>query len=295
MKSSIIGGQKFMKASPSCKSCIESCIQNQYFAFSHLYNDEKPMDMHIHDCYEIYFSISGGKQFLIDNSFYSILPGDIFFINQYESHYLAQIDRQVHERIIFSIYPDFLRSLSTPRTDLETCFHDRSVKSGHKVSLGQEDQKKFLYFVHKLSDTPEYGQDITERAIFSEMMVFLNNRFEKRAARAEENPSSPDARVDQILSYVNQHIAEPLSTEVLAAQFYLSSSYISRLFKAATGTTLGKYIAAKRISRAKELLAEGYTVSEASIACGFQDYSSFFRTFTKATGVPPKKYAQFSH
>ena len=284
-----------MKASPSCKSCIESCIRDQYFAFSHLYNDEKPMDMHIHDCYEIYFSISGGKQFLIDNSFYSILPGDIFFINQYESHYLAQIDRQIHERIIFSIYPDFLKSLSTPKTDLETCFHDRSVKFGHKVSLSQEDQKKFLYFVHKLSDIGEYGQDITERAVFSEMMVFLNNRFEKRTPSGEENNISPDARVDQILSYVNQHIAEPLSTEVLAAQFYLSSSYISRLFKAATGTTIGKYITAKRITKAKELLAEGYTVSEASIACGFQDYSSFFRAFTKATGVPPKKYAQFSH
>ena len=39
------------------------------FAFAHLYNDEKAMDMHIHDCYEIYYSISGGKQFLIDNYF----------------------------------------------------------------------------------------------------------------------------------------------------------------------------------------------------------------------------------
>lgn len=127
------------------------------------------------------------------------------------------------------------------------------------------------------------------------MMVFLNNRFEKRTPQREENSSSLDVRVDQISSYVNQHIAEPLSTEILAAQFYLSSSYISRLFKAATGTTIGKYITAKRITKAKELLAEGYTVSEASISCGFQDYSSFFRAFTKATGLPPKKYAQFSH
>ena len=69
------------------------------------------MDMHIHDCYEIYYSISGGKQFLIDNSFYRILPGDIFFINQYESHYITQVDSQIHERIVFSIYPEFLKSL----------------------------------------------------------------------------------------------------------------------------------------------------------------------------------------
>ena len=78
------------------------------------------MSMHIHDSYEIYFSISGGKQFLIDNRFYDIRPGDLFFINQFESHYLTQIDQQVHERIVLSIYPDYLKELSTESTDLST-------------------------------------------------------------------------------------------------------------------------------------------------------------------------------
>lgn len=69
-----------MKEYSSCKSAIQSCIENKSFAVAHLYNDERPMDMHIHDCYEIYYSISGGKQFLIDNRFYDIQPGDIFLL-----------------------------------------------------------------------------------------------------------------------------------------------------------------------------------------------------------------------
>ena len=93
-----------MEILSSCKDSIASCIEQKSFAVAHLYSDEKPMDMHIHDCYEIYYSISGGKQFLIDNCFYNIFPGDIFFINQYESHHLTQIDSQVHERIIISIW-----------------------------------------------------------------------------------------------------------------------------------------------------------------------------------------------
>ena len=76
-----------MEILSSCKDSIASCIEQKSFAVAHLYSDEKPMDMHIHDCYEIYYSISGGKQFLIDNCFYNIFPGDIFFINQYESHH----------------------------------------------------------------------------------------------------------------------------------------------------------------------------------------------------------------
>lgn len=85
------------------------------------------MDMHIHDCYEIYYSICGGKQFLIDNCFYTIAPGDLFIINQYESHKLTQIDNSVHERIVLSVAPDFMKLISTKETDLSFCFTHRSA------------------------------------------------------------------------------------------------------------------------------------------------------------------------
>ena len=62
----------------SCQTAIQFCLETKSFAVARLYNDEKAMGMHIHDCYEIYFSISGGKQFLIDNRMYEFQPGDIF-------------------------------------------------------------------------------------------------------------------------------------------------------------------------------------------------------------------------
>lgn len=277
----------------SCKDSIANCIEEKSFSITHLYSDEKTMDMHIHDCYEIYYSISGGKQFLIDNCFYNIFPGDIFFINQYESHHLTQIDSQVHERIIISIYPDFLKSLCTKNTDLDTCFQNRSMRSNHKVSLTTEEQKNFQYFIHKLSHIKGYGSDVLEKAAFLELMVFLNKRFQKNRIADTDKEISSNAQVDSILSYINQHIEEPLSLNQLSEHFFLSSSYLCRLFKSATGTTINKYITVKRIAYAKELLAEGYSVSETSVKCGFNDYSNFFKAFTKATKLSPKKYAQF--
>lgn len=104
-----------MKEFSSCKLAMQSCMESKSFAVAHLYNDDKPMEMHIHDCYEIYYSVSGGKQFLIDNRFYDIQPGDIFFINQYESHYLSQIDQAVLERFVIAVHPDFLTSLSSEK------------------------------------------------------------------------------------------------------------------------------------------------------------------------------------
>ena len=285
-----------MKEFSSCKLAIQSCLETKSFAVAHLYNDDKPMDMHIHDCYEIYYSISGGKQFLIDNRFYDIQPGDIFFINQYESHYLSQLDRAVHERFVLEIHPDFLTSLSSEQTDLNLCFHFRSDELSHKLHLTEEEQNRFRYFVHKLTGLTGFGSDLEDRAVFTELMVFLNRIFYQRTESRRELEEVPSyhTQVDEILTFINQNIGSPLSIEDLSGHFFLSSSYLCRIFKAATGTTINKYITAKRITVAKSLLSSGYSVTETCERCGFNDYSNFLKAFTKAVGISPKKYAQCS-
>lgn len=287
-----------MKACPSCKESMRRCMETHSFAFSHLYSDEKAMDMHIHDCYEVYYSISGGKQFLIDNCFYDIREGDIFMINQFESHYLSQIDKQTHERIILSIDPDFLKKISTESTDLDRCFHFRDTEMPHRMHLSAEEQSRFLYYIHQFPANEGLGEDILDHAVFLELMVFLNRAFDSRCRKSEETApkkySVGHAQVDAILSYINIHIQDDLSLDALSAHFYLSSSYICRIFKAVTGTTINKYITAKRITLSKTLLSQGYSVNEACEACGFNDYSNYLKAFTKAVGISPKKYAQFN-
>lgn len=284
-----------MEGFNSCEEAIRQCMEKQHFAFVHLYSGEENRDMHIHDCNEIYYSISGGRQFLIDNRFYDIFPGDTFFINQYESHHLTRTDSQIHERIIFFIHPGFLKAQCTDATNLDACFHDRPPLANHKISLNTEEQKKLLFYVDKLSHIRGYGSDILEKAAFEELMVFFNRLFCKNQITDTEMQLKGNAQVDAILSYINQHMGEPLSLEQLSAHFYLSSSYLCRAFKSSTGTTINKYITARRITHAKELLAEGCSVSEASIKCGFNDYSSFFKAFTKAANISPKKYSQILH
>lgn len=286
-----------MKDCISCKESMKQCMDTHTFAFAHLYNDEKAMNMHIHDCYEIYYSISGGKQFLIDNYFYDISNGDIFLINQFESHYLTQIDQQKHERIILSIDPEYLDRISTDTTNLKHCFEFRGTDMPHQVHLSPEEQTRFIYFIHKLRSNSGFGEDILDHATFLELMVFLNHAFNKRCrASAEEESKTPGyhAQVDEILSYINTHISENLTLEELSSHFFLSSSYLCRIFKATTGTTINKYITAKRITISKSLLSQGYSVNEACEACGFHDYSNYLKAFTKAVGISPKKYAQFN-
>lgn len=283
-----------MKEFFSCKQAIDTCSATRTFAIAHLYKEEKTMDMHIHDCYEIYYSISGGKQFLIDQKFYAIKPGDIFVINQYESHKLTQVDSMVHERIVLSIHPEYAKRLSTSATNLDACFSDRSADFSHKISFNKEQQKRFLYLINKITNAEGYGQDVMEQSAFMEMMLMINAAVLAPHEVLSRTDSVYNKQVDDILAYINQNIASPISIQQLAETFFLSESYICRIFKSSTGTTINKYINARRISIAKALLNDGDSVMEAYEKSGFTDYSNFFKTFTKAVGISPKKYAQFS-
>ena len=272
---------------------MQACIDNRYFAVAHLYKDEKAMAMHIHDCYEVYYSISGGKQFLIGNKLYPVEPGDIFLINQYESHYLTQIDQAVHERIVISIYPEFMQQMSSAATNLDYCFQHRPDNFSHRLHLTSDQQKRFLYYINKLLTSNDYGCDLIEKSVFAELFVMINGICISRETRpAEENISLYHSQVDDILSYINNHIGQPLSLTELAAKFFISESYICRIFKSTTGTTVNKYITARRISIAKSFLAEGVSVTDVCVRCGFNDYSNFLKSFTKSVGISPKKYAQ---
>ncbi len=278
----------------SCRQAIEQCELTHTFAIAHLYKEEKTMDMHIHDCYEMYYSVSGGKQFLIDNRLYTIEPGDLFVINQYESHKITQADKTTHERIVLSIYPEYPKLLSSDQTNLDACFSARPASFCHKISLNKEQQNRFLYYINKITGAAGYANDIYEQTAFMELLALVNSLFAVSHVPVAVNNCVYNHQVDDILAYINANITAPITLSQLSEAFYLSESYICKIFKSATGTTINKYINARRISIAKAFLGEGCSVMEAYEKSGFGDYSTFFKAFTKAMGISPKKYAQCS-
>lgn len=286
-----------MNSCTTCKEAIAHCMSTHTFAFAHLYGDEKIMDMHIHNCCEVYYSISGGKQFLIDHCLYDIRPGDLFLINQFESHHLTQIDQQTHERIILSIDPEYLSKLSTGATDLGLCFSFRDTRMPHQIHLSPKEQNRFMYFIHELHDDGGIGEDLLDQAIFLELMVFLNRAF---AAQLHRRRSPRPGSIFQLPRPGGRHfILHQLpyrraadARRSVRAFFYehvLSVPYFQGGHR-----HHHQQIHHRKAHHPVQIAARsGCSVSEACEACGFNDYSNYLRAFTKAVGISPKKYAQF--
>ncbi len=104
------------------------------------------------------------------------------------------------------------------------------------------------------------------------------------------NPVRNDV-VREIVEYVDGNFAEGITLEQISIDFHMSISHISRQFKRLTGMTYSNYISAKKVEKAKILLANSSdTIAEIGRASGYSDYFYFLRSFKKATGLSPTQY-----
>lgn len=87
--------------------------------------------------------------------------------------------------------------------------------------------------------------------------------------------------------YIQKHLSEPLTLDVIADHAGINKHYLSRLFKEILGKTVFETVRALRCNEAKHRIEEGMSVSEAAHSCGFENLSYFTRTFKKYYGILP--------
>ena len=97
--------------------------------------------------------------------------------------------------------------------------------------------------------------------------------------------------VASVKNYIYQHYAEDLSLETLAEKVYLSSGYLSFIFKKETGMNLNRFIRVVRMEKAKELLcSSNMKVAQVSEQVGIPNVSYFCRSFREYYGCSPESY-----
>jgi AraC-like DNA-binding protein len=97
--------------------------------------------------------------------------------------------------------------------------------------------------------------------------------------------------VRNVLNFVEFNLKEPLSLNLLAGQFNLVPSYLSRHFANELGMTLTDFINMKRLEHACHLLADSTLhIDEIAEECGYQDVNYFIRLFKRKYGKTPGEY-----
>lgn len=97
--------------------------------------------------------------------------------------------------------------------------------------------------------------------------------------------------VSTIKSYIKDNLGKKITMEELAGVTGYSTSYISRVFRQQCGTTVGRYVTAKKISYAKELIRNHtYNFAQISDMLAFDTPQYFASTFKKETDMTPSEF-----
>lgn len=109
----------------------------------------------------------------------------------------------------------------------------------------------------------------------------------------KENKDSQqkDRMIVSITKYLQNHLQEDVSLNVLAQEFHLNAQYISQLFKTEIGVGFLTYLTNIRMEHAKKLLlSTDDAISDISDQCGYNDYRVFTKVFKKKEGITPSQF-----
>ncbi len=160
------------------------------------------------------------------------------------------------------------------------------------------------HLYNAFSSSERYGSLIAIDDIYSpEHLIFrfesFQNMIDTICSRLNEFPAGSDTeRISNtaffsMLKYINAHLADDCSLQLLAKEMNMNANYLGQIFKRETGKTYTAYVTELRIERAKQLLQEEeLSISDIAVSLGFNDYFYFLKTFKRVTGVTPKHFRQ---
>ena len=240
--------------------------------------------------------ISKGKvQYGIEDEKYDLNAGDFVLIAPNVLHKLIKIVEEPCERIILTFTKKYIDTFKTENTDLSVIFQKIASSNNHKLTVLPAFKAEISDTLNKMQGlflSKEYGDDLLFKAYFAQLLIRMNKEvsfIENEDELDEKNNIIHKARIFAI-----NNLDKKISVSDIASEVGLSVSRLSHLFKEKTGISLLKFLNKKRLTRAKDLLKNGYSITNTANKCGYQDYTSFIRAFTKEYGISPTQYIKDS-
>ena len=251
---------------------------NAKYVFRH--TDEKEprvgpdiLGWHYHTCYELLYFLRGEADYQIEQSRYTLRPHSLLIIKPGEYHTMIVKSSKRLDRIVIH----FTNNDLTPQ--------NREIL--HSISN--------VYCIPgtRLSDeillVDKYQQDLAEgipREILKNqlqiILAFLCNIESMR-----QTADQIDHGAEQIISFIHNNLSSINTLDDICQNVHMSRSTVQNLISEYLQTPVMAYVRSQKCIRARSLLQQGCSATEAAQRCGFADYSSFYRAYKKVFGIAP--------
>lgn len=247
---------------------------------------------HFHSSYEIYYLLSGTRNYFINDRTYSVEKGDLVLINKGNLHKTTYGGSPMHERVLIIFNDAYIQGISKLSTDVDLlqAFH----RNTNILKLHKSEQKiveRILFNIIRETKVKDSGHESYVRLEMGELLIFITRKATHTRSVATANVNHMQGKIYEIIQYLNSRYMNKITLENISENFYISPFYLSRMFKKVTSFTFVEYLNSLRIREAQQLLKETHLkVSEVADKVGFESQTHFGRVFKKITGLSPLQY-----
>ena len=173
-------------------------------------------------------------------------------------------------------------------------FEKRQLGQNNKISLSAEKKNpvhRLFEEIEELYNNKSAKNMLLIKALIVRLLSELEELYRENGVGGADI-SETDERIEHVIAELNSSFDRPFSLEEISRSHFMDKYYLCHLFKEVTGFSLLEYVQSKRIQQAKMLISQGTGIMEAARISGFEEYSNFYKTFTKLVKLPPKKYKE---
>ena len=258
---------------------IISTFTNSDIHYAHAHSKEiRGYPSHLHNVYEFLFVKTGNAIYTVEEKSYRISPFSLVITRPLTIHSITFQTPAVYDRydLLFDntvLSHDILSALpllpDVLQCDTNAIIIDLFSKLDYYCEHLNSEDLRFLV-----------GHLIEE--------IILNVRIEMQGSMAQ-NQHTTNTLVRQALTYISQHLCDPLSVEDVCTHLHISQSYLLQLFNKHLSISPKKYIMSKRLAMAQLALRSGEKPTDVCKQFGFCDYSTFFRGYIHYFGYAPSQ------
>ena len=243
---------------------------------------------HHHSAAEIIHCIENFYQVTIGNTIYNLNPDDILIIPPDALH---AIKGGEGIRFIYLIDVKPLKDFIDYNI-IETITMHPLLLSEKSSPMLYEKVKQQL---KDIADVYFRAQNMWELIVFSKLLqmyadIGRYNFSRKELHVKDDHTTLYYEKFAGLLKYADSHLDEELTLDWAADYTGFSKYHFLRLFKEYTGMTYYDHISHKRIQAAQKLLSSNESITNIAVRTGFNNLTSFSRSFKKLTGMSPSKY-----
>jgi len=256
---------------------------------------------HWHPELEYIYVLEGKVDALIDEESFILEPGQGIMVNQNVLHAFRRVEG--YEAVFFSIvfHPFFIFGYGTAALSVK--YMNPVVNNPDLKYLILKDDDPVtqpiidcMKQVQDLYNSQAFGYEIACKATLCHLWNVLLKlpQNPKTSLAKSKRILNDEERIKEAIVFIEDHFAEPITLDEIAASIHISKSECCRCFQRVLRVTPFEYLLKYRIFYATKLMQQqdpaASSISNLAITVGFGNISYFNKVFKRVLNMTPTEY-----